>query len=157
MSQSGCWMADVKPEIPTLSGCPWLISWSLSNVKLWISTVLTSGFKISIFTALLPFSLCAWLSDCLIMAPWLRVYPIEIPSTPPTPCPSPIGLADLGLHTSFPRYLPENGDQNFQSPVHSPCGALFKRPKATGVSIAFLVLLFVGINLRYLEIWNQNF
>lgn len=65
------------------------------------------------------------------MAPWLRAYPLEVPTTPPTPCPSPTGLAHLGLHTAFPHHMPENGDPKLQFPSYSLCGTLFKRPKAT--------------------------
>ncbi|CZR56623.1 uncharacterized protein PAC_06512 [Phialocephala subalpina] len=71
------------------------------------------------------------------MAPWLRTIeacPFELPTTPPTPCPSPTTLAYISRHTALTDNPRENGDPELQSPTCSPHGVFysFKSSRATG-------------------------
>jgi hypothetical protein len=86
--------------------------------------------------------LCASPSHSLIMTsslPKTEPYPFELPTTPPTPCPSPT-LQYASLLTALMPNLPDDGDPELQSLTCSQWDAVSssKRPKTTGVSITSL-------------------
>lgn len=141
------------PVIPTLFRLTWRISWVTVDYKATKSILSNQWFKIPISTTLSLSFQCALLFQTLPMAPSPRnteAHPIQLPTIPPTPCPSPTSLASTCHHTALTHNLSENSDLELQSPIRSPCGAfsLSKWPKVIGVSIAFLALLSVGRNLR---------